>query len=199
MYSGAGHKSTPVFILTGVESGTEQLSSGCNYLEGKQTWIGQTTSSLSTTNCLKNPFSGGSLTKAHFLATSQSSELLCPLLQHTEPKLLHSRPKGLHIRTKFSFVCRHPDILQQGSLASLELILTKRRRSKQTSSYCVAREARNYSTVLCIILYSWGKSRNQPPLTESHSLGHIRNPSTSMGFQWRKCIETSHTIKAEDL
>lgn len=106
-------------------------------------------------NCLKNPFSGGSFTKAHFLATSQSSELLCPLLQHTEPKLLHSRPKGLHIRTKFSFVCRHPDnILQQGSLASLELILTKRRRSKQTSSYCVAREARNYSTVLCIILYS---------------------------------------------
>lgn len=168
-------------------------------LPGRETDMNRANHLFIVHNRLKNPFSGGSLTKAHFLATSQSSELLCPLLQHTEPKLLHSRPKGLHIRTKFSFVCRHPDILQQGSLASLELILTKRRRSKQTSSYCVAREARNYSTVLCIILYSWGKSRNQPPLTESHSLGHIRNPSTSMGFQWRKCIETSHTIKAEDL
>ena len=77
-----------------MESGTEQLSSGCNYLEGKQTWRGQTTFSLSTTNCLKNPFSCGSLTKAHFPATSQSSELLCPLLQHTEPKLPHSRPRA---------------------------------------------------------------------------------------------------------
>lgn len=145
-----------------------------------------------------NQFSGGSLTKAHFLATSQSSELLGPLLQHTEPKLLYSRPTA----------CTS----EPSSHLSAGILTSYNREAWPLWSWSLhkgADQSRRQATVLqekqepiqqfFALSFILEGSQEIKPRKQKASLGHIRNPSTSMGFQWKRCIETSHPIKAEDL
>lgn len=124
--------------------------------------------------------------------------------------------EDLHIKTKLSFVCRYPDFPQWVSLPFQSWPLWRGTDQSRQYKLLCCKTNQNLVQLFCfvffIILYLLRKSRNQPSSAENHTglghiinqsghiLGHIINPSTGVGCQWRKPVKPYNSpIKAKGL
>lgn len=169
MYSGAGHKSTPVFILTEEQSrrAWDRTAFFWMQLSGREIDMKRANHLFIVYNQRfkkKKPIHWWVSLKARFLATSQSSPLDERLVM--PPAAAHETNAPAE---QVSFACRYPDVPQQGSLLS-------RCRSKQTGQATVLKRSQTlFNSSLHHPLFLKEVKKSPPPSRKAQSRSHYKS------------------------